>query len=135
VHWRPSAQTSRRILENWLISVDVVLSCLADAAAVEGVYLGTNGVLRTAKPGTVIIEMSTVAPETSQKPYQAAHRFEISVLDVPISGSTPAAEAGRRPAKIPVRFLPRSRSSGSTWAGATPAWRLSRKKRLLTLCK
>jgi 3-hydroxyisobutyrate dehydrogenase-like beta-hydroxyacid dehydrogenase len=74
--------------------VDVVLSCLADRAAVESVYFGTNGVLRTARPGTVIIEMSTVAPETSQKLYQDAHQLGISVLDVPISGSTPAAEAG-----------------------------------------
>jgi 3-hydroxyisobutyrate dehydrogenase-like beta-hydroxyacid dehydrogenase len=74
--------------------VEVVLSCLADRAAVESVYLGTNGVLRTARPGAVIIEMSTVAPETSQKLYQAAREFGISVLDVPISGSTPAAEAG-----------------------------------------
>lgn len=74
--------------------VDVVLSCLADAAAVESVYFGSEGVLRTAKPGTVIIEMSTVAPETSQKVFQAAREFGISVLDVPVSGSTPAAEAG-----------------------------------------
>lgn len=74
--------------------VDVVLSCLADRVAVESVYLGWDGVLRTAKPGTVIIEMSTVAPETSQKLFQAAHQFGISVLDVPVSGSTPAAEAG-----------------------------------------
>ena len=74
--------------------VDVVLSCVADKTAVESVYLGTGGVLRTARPGTVIIEMSTVAPETSQKLFQAAREFGISVLDVPVSGSTPAAEAG-----------------------------------------
>lgn len=74
--------------------VDVVLSCLADRAAVESVYFGSGGVLRTARPGTVIIEMSTVAPETSQKLFQAAHQLGISVLDVPVSGSTPAAEAG-----------------------------------------
>jgi 3-hydroxyisobutyrate dehydrogenase-like beta-hydroxyacid dehydrogenase len=74
--------------------VDVVLSCLADRAAVESVYRAAGGVLRTAKPGTVIIEMSTVAPETSQQLFQAGHELGISVLDVPISGSTPAAEAG-----------------------------------------
>jgi 3-hydroxyisobutyrate dehydrogenase-like beta-hydroxyacid dehydrogenase len=62
-------------------SVDVVLSCLADRAAVESVYLGPGGVLRAAKPGTAIIEMSTIASETSQKLFQ-------------VSGSTPAAEAG-----------------------------------------
>ncbi len=74
--------------------VDVVLSCLADRAAVESVYLGTGGVLRAAKPGTVIIEMSTVARETSQQVFQAGHELGISVLDVPVSGSTPAADAG-----------------------------------------
>jgi 3-hydroxyisobutyrate dehydrogenase len=75
-------------------SVDVVLSCLADRAAVESVYLGSGGVLRAARPGTVIIEMSTVASETSQKLSQAGHELGISVLDVPVSGSVPAAEAG-----------------------------------------
>jgi 3-hydroxyisobutyrate dehydrogenase len=75
-------------------SVDVVLSCLADRAAVESVYLGSGGVLRAARPGTVIIEMSTVASETSQKLSQAGHELGISVLDVPVSGSIPAAEAG-----------------------------------------
>jgi 3-hydroxyisobutyrate dehydrogenase-like beta-hydroxyacid dehydrogenase len=74
--------------------VDVVLSCVPDRAAVENIYLGPNGVLRTAQPGTVIIEMSTVAPETSRRLYEAARQFGISVLDVAISGSTVAAEAG-----------------------------------------
>jgi 3-hydroxyisobutyrate dehydrogenase len=74
--------------------VDVVLSCVSDRAAVESVYLGPKGVLSSARPGTVIIEMSTVAPETSQMLSESAHQFGISVLDVPVSGSTPAAEAG-----------------------------------------
>lgn len=51
--------------------VDVVLSCVADGAAVEAIYLGADGVLRNARPGARIIEMSTVAPETSRRLYQA----------------------------------------------------------------
>jgi 3-hydroxyisobutyrate dehydrogenase-like beta-hydroxyacid dehydrogenase len=74
--------------------VDVVLSCVTDAAAVEAVYLGGDGVLKNARTGTRIIEMSTVAPETPRKLYQAARGLEISVVDVAISGSIPAAEAG-----------------------------------------
>jgi len=74
--------------------VDVVLSCLADGAAVEAVYLGAGGVLQNARPGTLIIEMSTVAPETSRKLYNAARGLGISLLDVAVSGSTPSAEAG-----------------------------------------
>jgi 3-hydroxyisobutyrate dehydrogenase len=75
-------------------NVDVVLSCLADAAAVEAVYLGAGGVLRNARRGTLIVEMSTVAPETSRKVCRVARELGISVLDVAVSGSTPAAETG-----------------------------------------
>lgn len=74
--------------------VDVVLSCLADGAAVEAIYLGAGGVLQNARPGTLIIEMSTVAPETPRKLYRAARGLGISLLDVAVSGSTPSAEAG-----------------------------------------
>jgi 3-hydroxyisobutyrate dehydrogenase-like beta-hydroxyacid dehydrogenase len=74
--------------------VDVVLSCLADDAAVEAVYLGTGNVVRSARPGTRFIELSTIAPETSRKVYMAARQLDIAALDVAISGSTPSAEAG-----------------------------------------
>jgi 3-hydroxyisobutyrate dehydrogenase len=74
--------------------VDVVLSCVPDRAAVESVYLGSNGVLRTARPGTLIIEMSTLAPETSRRLSEAAREFGVSMLDVAVSGSTVAADAG-----------------------------------------
>jgi 3-hydroxyisobutyrate dehydrogenase len=74
--------------------VDVVLSCVVDGAAVEAIYLGAGGVLRNARPGALIIEMSTVAPDTSRKLYRAARELGISVLDMAVSGSTPVAEAG-----------------------------------------
>ncbi len=74
--------------------VDVVLSCVPDGAAVENVYLSPGGVLRNAKSGTLIIEMSTVAPDTSKRLYRVARELRISVLDVAVSGSSPVAEAG-----------------------------------------
>src|SRR5260221_7030319 len=74
--------------------VDVVLSCLVDDAAVETVYLGTGNVLRNARQGTRIIELSTIAPPTSRQLYQAARESGISMLDVAVSGSTASAEAG-----------------------------------------
>ena len=74
--------------------VDVVLSCLVDDAAVETVYLGTGKVLRSARPGTRIIELSTISPETSRKLHRAARQCDVSVLDVAVSGSAPAAESG-----------------------------------------
>jgi 3-hydroxyisobutyrate dehydrogenase-like beta-hydroxyacid dehydrogenase len=73
---------------------DVIFSCVPDAAAVRNVYFGADGVLHSAKPGAHIVEMSTVAPETSVQLFRAGRERGISVLDLAISGSTPAAESG-----------------------------------------
>ena len=75
-------------------AADVIFSCLTDAAAVQSVYFGADGVLSSAKPGAHIVEMSTVAPETSRNLFHAGRERDISVLDVALSGSTPAAESG-----------------------------------------
>jgi 3-hydroxyisobutyrate dehydrogenase-like beta-hydroxyacid dehydrogenase len=73
---------------------DVVLSCLPSDAAVEAVYLEEGGVLKNARNGIRIIEMSTIAPEAIRRLHDAAQGRDITVLDVAVSGSTPAAEAG-----------------------------------------
>ena len=73
---------------------DVVLSCVSNDAAVEAVYLGAGGLLEFARPGTRIVELSTIAPETSQRVHDAAGKLGVSMLDVAVSGSTLAAEAG-----------------------------------------
>ena len=75
-------------------NTDVILSCLANDDAVRNVYAGTEGVFANVRPGTVVIEMSTVNPETSRELYKLGAARAVSVLDVPISGSTPAAEQG-----------------------------------------
>jgi 3-hydroxyisobutyrate dehydrogenase-like beta-hydroxyacid dehydrogenase len=75
--------------------VDVVLSCLPDERAVETVYLGPGNVLASARRGTRIIEMSTISPEASRRLWQAGRKYDLSVLDVAVSGSTSAAEAGK----------------------------------------
>jgi 3-hydroxyisobutyrate dehydrogenase-like beta-hydroxyacid dehydrogenase len=75
--------------------VDVVLSCLPDEITVEEIYLGSGEVLRNARNGTRIIELSTISPELSRRLHRAAQQLNISVLDVAVSGSTPAAEAGK----------------------------------------
>jgi 3-hydroxyisobutyrate dehydrogenase-like beta-hydroxyacid dehydrogenase len=74
--------------------VDVILSSLADDSAVEAVYLGTGSVLRSARPGTRIIELSTISPEASRELHRSARQLDLFALDVAISGSTSSAEAG-----------------------------------------
>ena len=73
---------------------DVVLSCLTNDEAVHSVYTGPQGVFAGARPGTVALEMSTVSPETSRELHRIGAQNGVDVLDVAISGSTPAAEAG-----------------------------------------
>jgi 3-hydroxyisobutyrate dehydrogenase-like beta-hydroxyacid dehydrogenase len=73
---------------------NVVLSCLADGPAVKAVYLGAGNVVRSARPGTRIIELSTISPETTRQLHRLAQQFDLAAMDVAISGSTAAAEAG-----------------------------------------
>ena len=75
-------------------NADVILSCLSDDEAVRAVYDGPDGVIAHARPDALIVEMSTVRPETSRGLYRAGKKRGIDVLDVAISGSTPAAEQG-----------------------------------------
>jgi len=75
-------------------SVKVVLSCLTNDQSVRDVYFGGGGVLENIRPETVVIEMSTILPETSRELAGKGVRAGVQVLDVAISGSTPAAEQG-----------------------------------------
>ena len=75
---------------------DVVLSSLPNDDMVHSVYTGPQGVLEHIRRGSMIIEMesTTVSPETSRELYGLGSARGVSVLDVPVSGSTPAAEQG-----------------------------------------
>jgi 3-hydroxyisobutyrate dehydrogenase len=73
---------------------DVVLSCLPGDQAVLEIYQGPDGVLAHAHPGSVVIDMSTVSPETSQELSRLGSEHGVEVLDVTMSGSTPIAESG-----------------------------------------
>jgi 3-hydroxyisobutyrate dehydrogenase-like beta-hydroxyacid dehydrogenase len=73
---------------------EVIVSCLPNDEAVLSVYQGPEGVLACASQGSIVIEMSTVLPDTSRGLHRLGRARGIEVLDVPISGSTPAAEQG-----------------------------------------
>ena len=73
---------------------EVILSSLADDVAVRSVYFDNGGVFSSAKPGTIILEMSTISPEQSSLLHQEASLRSVDLLDLAISGSTPAVEAG-----------------------------------------
>jgi 3-hydroxyisobutyrate dehydrogenase-like beta-hydroxyacid dehydrogenase len=75
-------------------SCDVLLSCLPTDEAVLNIYQGADGALANAQHGSLIIDLSTVNPNTSRKLWRLASERGVHVLDVTMSGSTPVAEQG-----------------------------------------
>jgi 2-hydroxy-3-oxopropionate reductase len=71
---------------------DVVITMLPNHPQVEEVVLAAGGVLDTAGPGTLLIDMSTIRPETSIAVAEAARDKKIRVLDAPVSGGQAGAE-------------------------------------------
>jgi 3-hydroxyisobutyrate dehydrogenase-like beta-hydroxyacid dehydrogenase len=72
----------------------VVLTCLPTDEAVLNTYRGPDGVFANVERGSLVIDMSTVNPETAQELSRLGAESGVEVLDVTISGSTPAAESG-----------------------------------------
>ncbi|KDN17466.1 2-hydroxy-3-oxopropionate reductase [Amycolatopsis rifamycinica] len=71
---------------------DVVITMLPNHPQVEAVVLAPDGVLDHAEPGTLLIDMSTIRPETSIAVAEAARDRKIRVLDAPVSGGQAGAE-------------------------------------------
>ena len=71
---------------------DAVITMLPDSPDVESVLLGPGGVLANAEPGTLIIDMSTISPQTARAVAAAADGFR--VLDAPVSGGERGAVDG-----------------------------------------
>jgi 3-hydroxyisobutyrate dehydrogenase-like beta-hydroxyacid dehydrogenase len=72
---------------------DVVITIVADGAAAEAVYGGPEGLLAGLGAGEVALEMSTIGPEAARGLAQRATERGARLLDVPVSGSVPAARA------------------------------------------
>ncbi|MEU7784401.1 NAD(P)-binding domain-containing protein [Amycolatopsis sp. NPDC049159] len=71
---------------------DVVITMLPNHPQVEEVVLTAGGVLDAAGPGALLIDMSTIRPETSIAVAEAARDKKIRVLDAPVSGGQAGAE-------------------------------------------
>ncbi len=74
--------------------VDFVCSCVTGPQDVAEVYLGDDGVVAKARPGAVLVEMSTIDPETHRHIAEAAAARGVDYLDAPVSGGVAGAEAG-----------------------------------------
>jgi 3-hydroxyisobutyrate dehydrogenase-like beta-hydroxyacid dehydrogenase len=73
----------------------VVLSSLADDAAVEAAYTGPDGVVAGLRPGAVVCESSTIDPATVRRLAPLVEDRRAFLLDTPVSGSVSTVEAGQ----------------------------------------
>ncbi|MFN7935216.1 MAG: NAD(P)-dependent oxidoreductase [Bryobacteraceae bacterium] len=73
---------------------DVIFLCVGDTAMSTAVILGPNGLIEGAKPGTVIVDASTVSPAHSITMRDTLQPKGIHYLDAPCTGSKPGAEGG-----------------------------------------
>jgi 2-hydroxy-3-oxopropionate reductase len=73
---------------------DVVITMLPAGPEVRDIVLGEGGVLESAKPGLVLVDMSTIEPDTSIAVAQAAREKDVRVLDAPVSGGEQGAIEG-----------------------------------------
>ncbi|HEY7697292.1 MAG TPA: 2-hydroxy-3-oxopropionate reductase [Vicinamibacteria bacterium] len=74
---------------------DAVITMLPDSPDSEKVILGENGVLEGASPGSVVIDMSSIAPSVSRKIGAACEAKGVDFLDAPVSGGEAGAIAGQ----------------------------------------
>lgn len=75
-------------------NVDIVISMVADTPDVEAVLLGHEGVIHGAKPGLLVIDMSTISPVATREIAAQLISHGIRFLDAPVSGGDVGAIAG-----------------------------------------
>ena len=80
----------RQVAEN----ADCIFLCVGTTAMSQEVLLGDNGVTHGAKPGTVVVDASTISPSESRKIGASLKARDVDFLDAPCTGSTPGAEGG-----------------------------------------
>ena len=73
---------------------DVVVSMVVDGEQVASVLLGEQGAIQAAREGLLCVDMSTIGPTDARRIAAALDERGVAMLDAPVTGSSPRAEAG-----------------------------------------
>lgn len=73
---------------------DVIITIVTATSDVEDVILGRHGIIHTAKPGTIVIDMSTISPSATQRIALQLEKHQMEMLDAPVSGGEHGAMTG-----------------------------------------
>jgi 2-hydroxy-3-oxopropionate reductase len=74
--------------------VDVVITMLPDTPDVEQVLVGADGVAKGARPGSLVVDMSTVDPIATRRFAETLAAQDVAMLDAPVSGGDVGAREG-----------------------------------------
>lgn len=85
-----TAESSKAVAEQ----SDIIITMLPNSPHVKEVLLGEGGVIEGAKAGTIVIDMSSIAPLASREISEALAKKSIALLDAPVSGGEPKAIEG-----------------------------------------
>ena len=77
---------------------DVVFTIVGYPADVEALYLGRDGLVERARPGSLLVDMTTSSPDLAVRIAEAAAARGVDALDAPVSGG----EVGARDAKLSI---------------------------------
>ena len=73
---------------------EVIITMLPNSPDVKDVILGKNGVIEGVKSGSIVIDMSSIAPSVSKEIAEKLHQKNVVMLDAPVSGGEPKAIEG-----------------------------------------
>jgi 3-hydroxyisobutyrate dehydrogenase len=73
---------------------EIVITCVSDTPDVEAVVLGAGGVIHGAKPGAILVDMSTISPSATRRMAAQLAAKGIRMLDAPVSGGSEGAQKG-----------------------------------------
>jgi 3-hydroxyisobutyrate dehydrogenase-like beta-hydroxyacid dehydrogenase len=76
-------------------TADVIVTMLADGAAVDEVYCGSGGIVESIRPEAIAVEMSTIGPAVVGDVKAALARAGAHLVDAPVSGSVALARDGK----------------------------------------
>ena len=75
-------------------AADFIITMIGSPKDVEEVYLAEDGLLARARPGAIVIDMTTSSPQLAERIYERARERGVSALDAPVSGGDIGARDG-----------------------------------------
>lgn len=73
---------------------DIIITCVSDTPDVLAVTLGEGGIIHGARPGSLVIDMSTISPQAAREMAAALTARGVAYLDAPMSGGSEGAAKG-----------------------------------------